>query len=229
VAWLDIKWQLNAWRFNESDDEQGLQFAILVTNPARSWVGVQPYETGNMSALATQAFGGRINVPATLTPDRGWVGIPDASKPYFALVVRAIEYDNSSATNRTRDFNNFVTGIRERAQAVVAAGGFPSEDQLTTWGRAARLEDRRWKDDDDNIGTAAFVFPTFGSPVTEAYYAETRPGLTSLGFLRLERSVRLSGEDALWDFNMSASVLTGEPDSPDYDTQERGGWWFFEP
>lgn len=231
MAWLDIKWQLNAWGFEESrGDEQGLQFAIVVTNPEKEWIGVTGYQTGNMNDLDRQLFGGRIKVPAEYAgTDRGWVGIPDATKPYFAVVARALEFDSSSDKNRRADYGAFVQAVREGCRASAAAGELPTEAQLLAWGRSAQISDRIWKDDDDNIGTAVVLWPDFGSPVSEQFYDVTTPGLTHLGFAGRFESNRLRGDGAIWDLTIGATVLTGETDDPIYNTQERGGWWFFGP
>ena len=79
MAWLDVQWSLNAWRFNERDDEQGLQFAVVSIDESRRRVMVTTHSTGDLSNLGgRQVYGGRIQIPTYRIAGRGWFGIPDA-------------------------------------------------------------------------------------------------------------------------------------------------------
>ena len=51
MAWLDVKWSLNAWGFNERDDEQGLQFVIVSIDEERRNVIITTHSTGFLSDL----------------------------------------------------------------------------------------------------------------------------------------------------------------------------------
>tara|TARA_R110000764_G_scaffold30193_1_gene70208 strand:- start:1544 stop:2251 length:708 start_codon:yes stop_codon:yes gene_type:complete len=231
MAWLDIKWQLNAWRFNERDDEQGLQFAIVLIDAERGWSGVERYETGNLSNLGNQVFGGRIQIPSFHISGRGYFGIPDSLKPYLGIVVRAIEYDNSSIGNREADFNNFITVIEEGVKNMVDNGRIPSGSDLFNFANSSSLRDRRWKDDDDLIGNISFAYADFGMPVNQEYHRDTRIAYADPHFLGYIESRRFAGEGAIWSISTWPTILTGNAsDSPDeYNTQERGGWWLFTP
>jgi len=229
MAWLNINWQLNAWRFNERDDEEGLQFAVVTIDPDRRRVGVETYLTGDMSRLGRQVMGGRIQVPAFRISGRGWFGIPDSRKPFLGLVVRAIEYDNSSTRNRDADYADFGNAIRQGVQRVVDDGRTPTSRELLNFANSVRLRDRRWRDDDDLIGTLAYAYPEFGDPVDVTYHTDTRLANSDPHYLRYLQGGRISGEDAIWDLSTWPMILTGNPDDAgdEYATQERGGWWLF--
>lgn len=229
MAWLDIKWQLNTVRHEDrGGDEQALQFAIVVTNPDKDWIGVTGYETGNLRPHGLRAHSGRIKVPAEFAgPDRGWIGIPDATKPYFAIVVRALELDNSTDGNRSTDYGAFVQAVRAGCRASAGAGELPTEAQLLEYASSAEIIDRRARDDDDHIGDAVVLWPNFGWPVTEEFYEVTEPGLSSLGFIGQTEVNHFTGDDAWWILTVGASVLTGETNNPHYDTRLGGGFWFF--
>lgn len=231
MAWLDITWSLNAWRFNEKDDEQGLQFAVVLIDLRRRWVGVQTHFTGNMSNLGRQVFGGRIQIPAFEIAGRGWVGIPDAQKPYLGLVVRAIEYDNSSSGNRETDTDNFINAIQDGVQGVVNEGRTPTSDELLSFATSVGLKDRRWRDDDDLIGVRATSYPDFGATVDAEFHGETRQALSSFYYLGYLQGGRFEGEDAIWNITTWPKILSGNASESDneYNTQQRGGWWLFTP
>jgi len=231
MAWLDIKWQLNAWGYNENDDEQGLQFAIILIDSDRNWSGVDRYETGDMSDVARQVMGGRIQIPPYHIAGRGYVGIPDSRKPYLGIVVRAVEYDNSSSSNREADYNDFIRVIQEGVQGIVDDGRTPTATDLLSFANTASLRDRRWRDDDDLIGNAAFVYSDFGTPVDEAYHTDTRMAYADPHFLGYIESSRFMGEDATWSFSIWPVILTGNTSeaTEEYTTQERRGWWLFSP
>jgi hypothetical protein len=231
MAWLDIAWSLNAWRFNEKDDEQGLQFAVVLIDLSRRWVGVQTHLTGDMSNLGRQVFGGRIQIPAFEITGRGWVGIPDAQKPYLGLVVRAIEYDNSSKGNREADTNNFINAIKDGVQAIVNQGRTPTSHELLSFATSVGLKDRRWRDDDDLIGVRATSYPDFGVPVDIAFHRDARQAFGSTFYLGFIQGGRFEGEDAIWNITTWPQILTGTASESDaqYNTQQRGGWWLFTP
>lgn len=231
MAWLDIMWQLNAWRFNERDDEQGLQFAIVLVDLRRRWVGVQTHFTGDMSNLGRQVMGGRIQIPSFEIAGRGWHGIPDSQKPYLGLVVRAIEYDNSSSENREADTNDFINAIQDGVQNIVNGGRTPTSNELFTFATSVGLRDRRWKDDDDLIGVRAIAYPNFGEPIDTEFHRDRRLAFSSPFYLNYLEGGRLAGEGAIWNLTTWPKILTGNPDeaSSEYDTQEQGGWWLFTP
>ena len=231
MAWLDIAWSLNAWRFNEKDDEQGLQFAVVLIDLRRRWVGVHTHLTGDMSNLGRQVFGGRIQIPAFEITGRGWVGIPDAQKPYLGLVVRAIEYDNSSKKNREADTSNFINAIKEGVQAIVNQGRTPTSDELLSFATSVGLKDRRWRDDDDLIGVRATSYPDFGLPVDREFHRDTRQAFGSTYYSGFIQGGRFEGEDAIWSITTWPQILTGTASESDaqYNTQQRGGWWLFTP
>ncbi len=89
------------------------------------------------------------------------IGAIDSDNPYFAFVIRAIECDNSN--DREGDLQRFVESIRQAAQIVVDEGRQPGVNTIWLGGNAAGLNDRVWRDDDDNIGVSARVYPNYGT------------------------------------------------------------------
>ena len=229
MAWLDVTWSLNAWDFNERDDEQGLQFVVVLIDLRRRWVGVQTHFTGNMSNLGRQVFGGRIQIPAFEIAGRGWIGIPDEQKPYLGIVVRAIEYDNSSDKNRVSDTDNFKNAIQDGVQSIVNEGRTPTSEELLSFATSVGLKDRRWRDDDDLIGVQATSYPSFGAIVDAEFHRDSRQALSSLYYLSYFQRGQFTGEGAIWNIITWPKILSGNASesNADYNTQQRGGWWLF--
>lgn len=98
---------------------------------------------------------------------RNPVGIAtiSAGSPYFAYVIRAIECDNSN--KRGEDLSRFVNSIEQAAQASVTLGNLPDVNTIWVAGNEPKLNDRRWRDDDDIIGVSARVYSDYGTKLAE--------------------------------------------------------------
>jgi hypothetical protein len=93
------------------------------------------------------------------------IGTISADNPYFAYVIRAIECDNSN--KREEDLSRFVNSIEEAAQASVTLGNLPGVNTIWVAGNEPKLNDRKWRDDDDIIGVSARVYPDYGTKLAE--------------------------------------------------------------
>lgn len=212
MAWLDVRWGLNAWRFNERDDEQGLHFALVTVMDGT--VNVHAHKTGDLSSLGHQMFHGRI---------RSQQNVPSSANPYLGIVVRGIEYDSSSGGDRTADYERFETTIATGAQEIVNRGAMPSTSELQAIADSAGLKDRRLRDDDDRIGVWTWVDPIFGQPVT-ADYDSAPTGNVDIFYSTTFATSDLVGEGAEWKVAIYPMVKAGSPGTnEEWVTQQHAG------
>ncbi len=130
------------------------------------------------------------------------------TNPYFAMVVRAIECDNSSDAMRTADRADFLNAIVSEAQAEMdlAPGSLPLVGTLWSVGNALELRDRRWRDDDDMIGVSARVYPNLGRIFSEPTIIRPTSG-TSIPGSTQGTSMLFSRDGARW--HMSQANIFG--------------------
>lgn len=216
--WLDLRWSLNAWRFNEKNDEQGLHIALVRITDGR--VNVHAHSTGILGGSG-QVFWGRV---------RSHHHVPNSRSPFLGVIVRALEYDSSSGENRGRAYDSLAENVRLRAQEIVDAGRTPTQSDLAAAAEATYWPGKVFVNDDDLIGTWTQVFPDFGDLVGANYDSDGSTGNASPGFLAYLQSQRISGEDAIWDVVTWPVVLTGDPGNiPEFVSQQNPGWGWIDP
>ena len=110
--------------------------------------------------------GGGAPPPLAFTGSQSLPLPPTADSPYLAFAVRAIDEDNSSSSDRDRDFARFVQVVQNAADNT--PGGTPDVDTLWRAANAPGIRNRAFKDDDDKIGVSARVYPDYGARAARA-------------------------------------------------------------
>ena len=151
MSWIHLTWSMQVHEENERNDHPQLQFALVTIRDGQ--VQVHGHHTGKRLAKGKVLHWGSI---------RSGRSVPDPENPYFGIVVRAIELDNSRG-NRSSDRNNFFEDIRIESQTIVESGEVPTSNQLLKFGARTLKDDRG--DDDDRIGINARAFPDYGSQI----------------------------------------------------------------
>lgn len=226
MAWVEIAWDLNRFRENERDDETGLHFAIVTVIDGQA--RVHGHSTGDLSQVEVperEAFemSEWIIPPGFWGRIRSQRNVPDGSNPFIGLVVRAVEYDNSSSAERTSDYERFVEDIRVATQQVVDSGELPTAEKLWSAGHAHGLTDN-FGDDDDRLGVSARVDHDWGTRLTGAIETEdSQPRGTPLGGFR-GQTLRFMDEGADYRFYFNWKLRAGRPGTdPEFVTQQHRG------
>lgn len=167
---------------NERSDEALLQMYFLTYDGTTPQVNVAVDEASEPKWLLT----GQIGEPGGGPPPPGPTTfqlrghspvVPTADDPYLAIVIRAIELDNSDDDDRSSDIDSVTAAIGavpaqpDRATLLAAIGGIVPSDSGVD-------------DDDDLIGSNVFVFPEQGG-----LESRTLPNFT------------LNGSTASYDFS----------------------------
>lgn len=229
MAWVEIEWHLLRIRDNErSGDEPGLHFAIVTVIDGS--VNVHGHKTGDLqqlneappSPLLTPVPGREIE-PGFWGRIRSQRHVPSARNPFIGLVVRAIEYDNSSADKRNDDYEGFVRQVEAAAQTVVDLGDLPSPEQLWAAGHGVPL-DSGFGNDDDRLGVSARADAAWGERIAGALATEAeQPIGTPLGGFRFQL-LEFHEEDAWYKLRFNWKMRAGDPGTiPEYVTQQHPG------
>lgn len=166
MAWVTVFWRFNAPDPEEAsrggnpiNDEPSLQFALITKfGEGDEDVRVNTYTTGNLFPHAGVRSDPRR---ADYTGRVSTQNVPTINNPFFGIVVRAIEEDNSSDKNRKADENDFYDAVDSIARERFRAGTQPTATDLWLAGNSLDLRDRVWRDDDDKVGVSARVYPFF--------------------------------------------------------------------
>lgn len=207
MDWIHLTWFMKVDDENERNDHPQLQFALVTIKDGQ--VLVHDHDTGERMRKGKVLHWGSI---------RSGRSVPNPENPFFGIVVRAIELDNSRG-NRCTDRNTFFEDIRSRSQEVVDSGNVPTANQLLEFGARTLINDAG--DDDDRIGINARAFPDYGSrtsgetPNWTYYYnlsfTDDREGRGYLSTYRDIRNLPFSENEALYTLSVNCIITPDEP------------------
>ncbi|MFW2381653.1 MAG: hypothetical protein ACN4GZ_07845, partial [Acidimicrobiales bacterium] len=182
MAWLDILWRLDIVERNERSDAVGLQFAIVTVidgsaNVHDHHAALDDLDGVSILPTAQEKPWGRI---------RSSVHVPSVRNPYLGMVVRAIEWDRTSASDRALDYAAFIDHVKMVANEAAEFGGAPGPTSLYLAGMRPQLT-YSLIDPDDRMGVSARARLDWASPLADGLAREVDLDVGKpLGFMSTE-------------------------------------------
>ncbi|WP_440455092.1 hypothetical protein [Psychrobacter sp. ASPA161_9] len=228
MAWISVVWGLAIEDPEEGVagddprvDEASLQIFFVTAFNGR--VKVHGYTTGDVYPT--------FELPALDSPS-GWANpqartargvissknVPTNNNPFFGLVIRTVEEDRSLHRHR-RDNNNILyETVRVAAQTAFDDGRTPTREELAVAARVAssKMHDRLFRDDDDFIGEAAWIYPNLGVdwwPNSSTDESGLRPGQTIYYERELNR-LTSRRENANYRIYQQVFITANNPSGP---------------
>lgn len=219
MAWLQVRWGLYVRDPEEADpgesaahDEPSLQFALVTAFDGI--VRLHGFSTGNLFPHNPGLGGGDPRYPdksGTVSSKN----VPTDRHPFFGLVVRATEEDNSQ--DRDKDNDNFFSSIKLAAQTAFDSGEVPDAATLWSAGNSVPLKDTWWRDDDDKLGVSARSYPFYGSDSWPHLPDESSLGSGGVQIVETRQWYRfafVSKRTARYELRGNIVIVTNDPPTP---------------
>ncbi len=207
MNWIHLTWSMQVREENERNDHPQLQFALITIKDGQ--VIVHDHHTGKRLRKGKVLHWGSI---------RSGRSVPTPENPYFGIVVRAIELDNSRG-NRKDDRNLFFEDIRSKSQAIFDSGRVPTANDLLEFGLRRLKNDLG--DDDDRIGVNARAFPEYGSLISSETpdwiyhynlsFTDEREGRGYLSTAKHIRNLPFRENGAFYNLSVDLIITPNEP------------------
>ncbi|MFW2381787.1 MAG: hypothetical protein ACN4GZ_08530, partial [Acidimicrobiales bacterium] len=146
---------------------------------------------------------------------------PSLRNPYLGIVVRAIEWDRTSAADRTLDYAAFIDHVKMVADEAAEFGGAPGPTSLYLAGMRPQLTDSLI-DPDDRMGVSARAKLEWATPMADGLAREGDLDVgTPLGLMATE-TVRFQ-DDGVWELTFDWKLRAGRPGPDDFPSSTQFG------